>query len=483
MKYIETIKSIALVILFTLSVTLASIYIVNTQRLTMAGESPLDLDSLLFLRGEGVKVTELDASYLMPEVVSYSVGGDMRTVYADGLSAAEIYRSTHDMLASVLSGIDDAGVVADREAVIAECTSAESFVYLKYHAPLPAPLILTSITNEALSSQTAPIGESTKNVSEVFLILETVSANSTTYSAVVVCGDGRVLRCRQSEASVQYFQIDTLTAYNGTQSATVSDFAANLDSTASLSLSATSVTTDKMISAPLVAVDETIDGSSMLDESMLRAFEFNPDRINTYNESANVAVYVEDNVTLRVEPRQIRYTVSGDGGIEAARLLGYESYSGNYSIIELVGAAGSFIDSLRIASSGMIGGEAIPTLTSIRSEDGRLTLRYELTFDGATFYTDGFEPLVGYTLTFEGGRLKSADICTLHFRSGIGSVASYTQAWTLEKLAPRLSPMVRESVGRVEPGYIVTTPDDSSQATASFEWVYVYGDTSKEVEE
>ena len=91
MKHIETIKSIAVTLLFILMVVLAGFYIVNTQRLTVKGDSGAQLDSLLVIRGGDTENAGYDKTLVMPASVAFCENGRMYACLYDGNVMYDMY--------------------------------------------------------------------------------------------------------------------------------------------------------------------------------------------------------------------------------------------------------------------------------------------------------------------------------------------------------------------------------------------------------
>nr|MBQ4319022.1 hypothetical protein [Clostridia bacterium] len=152
MKHIETIKSIAVTLLFILMVVLAGFYIVNTQRLTVKGDSGAQLDSLLVIRGGDTENAGYDKTLVMPASVAFCENGRMYACLYDGNVMYDMYGVFSETLTLLLGPQSKAVLSENGEELWKECAASENFIYVKYHTPLPAPVIYTGLRGGTLSS-------------------------------------------------------------------------------------------------------------------------------------------------------------------------------------------------------------------------------------------------------------------------------------------------------------------------------------------
>ena len=223
MKNLEPIKTLILTVLFISMVSLAGVYIVNTQRLAMYDDTLVDPDRLLIIREDGGELTEYDRALIMPEAVCYSVNGTMKGCIGDASIISDMYAALGDTLRTLLGPASFGSLTSDGQAVWDELASCDDLVYIKYHTPLPAPVIYAALIGGTVSSPPEYASGDTINIRELIIKLENISADHYDYTAAARDASGNVLIYTPSSES-ELFDMTDLTVFESSKSVIECEF-------------------------------------------------------------------------------------------------------------------------------------------------------------------------------------------------------------------------------------------------------------------
>jgi len=478
MSHKESIKTAAVVLLFCCMVTLAALYIVNTQRLTVNGDPAVDINRLLIIRSGGGELTEYDRSLVMPEAVCIGNSGNMYGCLSDSGTLYDIYSVVSKPLAELLGPSSKAEICGDDEgsALWQKCLDSENFIYIKYHTPLPSPIIYAGLKGGTVSTPPEYASGEPSNIREMFIILENSNGNSYEYYAAARDGDGRIVRYELADRRGNYFDISEISAFASNRNFVNCSFADdNADDLYSpLVFKDTAIITDAQLQSQLITVSEAMtDGIS---DRLLRFFGFNPDRLNTYRESGGAAVYVETGATLRHSTGSLHYAVTDAGkGLDVSELLGYENYSGDYNVYELLCASGELIRRIKSIDHMLCGGDAAMLLSDIHYSDGSITVGFGLTWNGVMLYGTDYSPIRSLEVTFDGGRITDVTVSSAAITGAASAIVSFPQSFTMNGLRTRISEdAIADGIpGDIRLAYIIAS-EFSSNAAFSSDWLYVW---------
>jgi len=503
MKHIETIKSIAVTLLFMLMVVLAALYIVSTQRLTVKSDEGAPLDSLLVIRDSGT--VGYDSTMVMPASVAFCENGRMYGCFCDSSVLYDMYAVTSELLTLLLGPMSSASAVQDGDAFWNECAASDNFIYIKYHTQLPAPVIYAGLRGGTLSSAPEYASGDAFNISELFIMPEDTekSAESAEHRdgkvrwyAVVRDENGNTAKYEvgsdyEADGESFDFTIGRISVFgtgNGVRECGF--YFESGEDFGNIKLRSTALMTPHDLALPAITVSSGLSGG--MTDGLLRFFDFNPDRLNTYTESDGTTVFVETHGVLRFGADELSYHSSGGiGGIELASLLGYESYSGTYNVYELISAAGELFR--RVKSHDVsIGGIAAAQLTDVEYSEGRIKITLGLTYGGVLLYGEDYRPVCALEVTFSEGYLTDAVISLVSVDGYTEMIECFPQSWTLRTLSSRLPelpeitdeggngvPVPDTSLGDVRLGYVIggnyaDGSDSDNRNGIAGSWLYLY---------
>ena len=160
---------------------------------------------------------------------------------------------------------------------------------------------------------------------------------------------------------------------------------------------------------------------------------------------------------------------SEEGGLSISALLGYENYSMNYNLYELLNASCALYNRLKQIDLTLAGGRASPALLGISASGRDVTFRFGMAYDGILLYDAAYAPLIAYEVTFSSSYVTEASVSFLHITGTASSVTSFGQEWTMGKIAAE---MTEPASGSIRLAYLIA--DFSGSGTYSPEWIYVY---------
>lgn len=140
-----------------------------------------------------------------------------------------------------------------------------------------------------------------------------------------------------------------------------------------------------------------IAGSESHFTSWLRAFRFNPDKLNYHTEPDGTTVYVESHGILSWGTDRITYTASEGGGVAV------DEFCTPYEIdlYTYLRAASAFLSEVSSMHIYYTGGDAVPRLTSVTAAGDSVTLHFGLFADNLPVYYNGESTRISMTFTGE----------------------------------------------------------------------------------
>lgn len=453
---IEYAKTALIAVLFMAMTVLAFFEIVLTQQINRP-EPNIDIESLLVLYDDRPQST-IDP-YILPEFLGYSIGGVSRGLFGSETTMRGIYGALKDLMAELLTG----GVCRTLNSSEADETWTGAregdFIYVSYFEELPA-----SVIAYAVSDGETELAEGDIPYIRELLFTPYRSGEADSWRLVTRSSEGAVSIYTPKEGEEPpVFDDSAVTAYNNSRQLGQFEFLGLVPEI--IAASGTKIdentgdgakTSKNAIDGSLAVYDDEaadvlnlmhdlspvqgiarlfglrdttvlIDGEfsqkdisvetgpeltgrileSNAAEELLGLLGINTERVAPYR-SQGYTIYLGESGRVRFsDAGGIDYTAvssgnkAGSGGVPVSSFLGYENYGGRYTFFELLNAAASLLEKLKVISPDLLGGEAYPGLVSVSAGDAGL----ELVFG---YYYDNYR-IIGLgsaiTMTFSGGAL------------------------------------------------------------------------------
>jgi hypothetical protein len=482
----ELIKTVIIVLLFLSMVTLASVEIVQTQRLSNIPAEDIDIESLLVLHDDRASGTI--APYILPEFLGYSIGGVSRGLFGGETTMRGLYGLLYGVMTELLTAGVCKTLPADEGEAVWDAAREGDFVYICYFEELPASAIAYAVSDGGTELAEGDV----PYIRELFIRLADPGQNSPC-CIVTRSEDGRVSVYSHKPGKIAPdFDQSLLTAYNNSrqlaQFSFLGDFEAKTDvsrdkigesgaekdgNTVSGETAAdiSTVTAASGGEEPEYAGDENAAeglarfyrlrdttvliggeftqkyiiaetgaslskriGDSGAEEKLLELLGINTDRVAPYH-SKGYTIYLGESGRVRIsDTGGIDYTAvssagSTGGGVPVSSFLGYERYGGRYTYFELLTAAASLLESISEISPDLLGGEAVPGLISVSAGEAGLKMVFGYFYDN--YRIIGLGPAV--TLAFADGMLTELALTPASITKS-GLCVSLPQEWAIKHL-------------------------------------------------
>lgn len=334
------------------------------------------------------RAASFDTDLLLPDVAVVRTAEGARAIRNSDAVVEELFASALPSLRAALAvGFQDAGDFSELPALLgSDC------LYLHFTGELPLTLfrVLLSVPADDGEDETAPFG-----VSHVLLLPD---------------GNGRIARvCFASAEGVH-----TVVLGDASQRQTYeSVFAQYADSFAACTMNVTdtdvsTVITDRVLVRRLVPDGNTAfllrqDAADF--NAVLRAFSFNPDKLNYHTEPDGTMTCVESHGILRVSADGVAYLATGSGGVSLRGISGSEDAGASLS--SYLNACGFLIDLFSDMNRRYVGGDARLVLTSVSAtENAGVSFVFRYRFDNVPLrISDDAVALPGLRVTFSRGLL------------------------------------------------------------------------------
>ncbi len=321
----------------------------------------------------------LQPNLLTPAVIAVSENGTAHAVLHSAVVIGDLYEELSPFLADCLA--QTPALVNDTMWQLA--IASPKVVYIRYHGELPYQIV------HAFASAAA--GEEG--------YLHDPTAIGVAELCLRLTGDTAQLLVRGS-AGVYSFSAPVMEA-----GVTFSHYVDNYSDVFYLcTLSGTSepavlltervVTRDISVSAGTAAL---IAENDTHFAGWLRAFRFNPDKLNYHTESDGTTVYVESHGILSCGADRITYTAAEGGGVSV------DEFCTPYDIAlyTYLRAASAFLSEVSSMHIYYTGGDAVPRLASVSVDGEAVTLHFGLFADNLPVYYNGKSTLISITFTGE----------------------------------------------------------------------------------
>ena len=384
-KIVEAVKTAVLALLSVSLVLLVIIYIGGTHiyqsMISEQGKQPFDK---LWSVQSDVDTDGIDSSRLIPELVGYKLAGSEPVgCISDGLAAAELYELVSPCLVELFgSGSKCAALDASEGAMkMSQAAGSSEFVYLRYHEPVMYQMIYSYAAGKLIvaDGNTAVMGEGVESVyvSEIIIVPD-MEAQGHRFIALANDGAGGYFEFTRGDGVVDsVFFMSKLAAGAGSESsiATIGfGFAEDAQLSPTQPIFGAELETEQISSEPISLID------SELDTALLRLFDYNPDKLDSYRDDSGVT-YVNSRGRLRMSSGELIYQAGDPStGIRLEGLLGY-SVDKALSLYDKLTAVDNIISRLDDISHELIGGEASLCLGEVYTEGGLLVFEYFYTYN------------------------------------------------------------------------------------------------------
>ncbi len=384
--------------------------ILTIQSYSLKSQVPFDLDQITARQSQ----RSIDISSLVqPAFMGITVDGERygSSVSTNTLSA--LYATVSPVLSESLT---DTYASHGMDAQWTEAIAQPFSVYVRYHHALPDYLLHT-----AAGGNTAK-----KCVSYVYeMILLPYSAETNTVSILTKDTEGAVT-IYQKNGTEKIFTSDDLAGLLNSYSSMLQPF------TFSDSVHPEPIFSDSLLTRNIVMTD----GSAALLhnhenslKAILRLFSINPDKLlSSHVAEDGTGSYSDLSGIFYVHNSVFEYKAASDGGVP---VQDYVPSSATPTMGDYLQASLYVFRQIRAQNEHFTGGDADITLAGVSSDNGRVTLWFDYTFDN--LHIADAQPAL--TVTFENGRLTSAQIYTLSVRNLGTRSESITEWWFEDYLA------------------------------------------------
>ena len=383
-KYIyatELARNIILALLVVSMILLVVMYIGGThiyQSMT-TDESERPFDKLWSVQSD-VNTEGLDATRMLPEFIGYKLASSTPVgCMADRESALELYNLITPCLIELFgsSGICVGLDAQSGQQLFSEAASGSEYIYIRYHVPVMYQLIFAYASEKLVisDSDVAHLSSDLTNayISEIIIIPDN---NVAAHRFVAYAFDGSdryfMFRLEESVLSSSFY----MSRLSDEQLA-IKTYPFDFADIPALSISQPML--DAELEAEVITSNESGFDSIDTRNSLLRLFDFNPDKLSSYIDD-DAEVFVRSTSRLRLGGGRISYQASDIGsGVTLRNLLGY-SVNDGLSLYDQLTAADNLIRSIGEISNELIGGEAALCLGDVYTENGLLYVEFFYTY-------------------------------------------------------------------------------------------------------
>lgn len=388
----------------------------------------------------------VSGEYLLPSFIGIRAKGEQRGISAGYNTVQDLYGMFTPVLCDVLNG-SFKKVSADR---FNGALTAASFVYLKYHTPLPWQSVYVCAGGTE----------------------ETYDAALSVYELLILPDQGFRILARTVDKEVylfegtykSYFTVETLDMFLNAYQRNMTDFVFSED------VQREPLFTERLRTKNMLVTENTaalIQNRESHIAAILRLMNFNPDKLYTHEEGDSSVVYVETHGVLRLLDDAVNYTsASADGGIPVDLFAGGHDRE-SYTLGDYLKTSRVIFEEIKELSAHYAGGDADILLESVHTDaDGSVTLRYVYAFDNLRL--SGCEPAL--VTVFRRGRMTDFRLFSVSARNLGVQEETFLEEWYYG-LAKQNCPE-DQRVADVCPVYRTDFYSDSISA----EWAVVYGD-------
>ena len=386
-SFIEMLKSILLVLLFALAVTMTFMYFKRTSILQFTSNDAL-ASKALNINTDIVKSEYVD-NQILPEIIAVKKPDeDGYAIHNDRGYLLSIYQIAEKNFAVILS--DKSLCKKENGEVWNDVIKEDSYLYVKFHSELPSSLIsMHAAKSTSVSShQYYPNGEAPYVYEVIFTEFSSKKGSVFAYSRDL---DGNIYSYSLTKdineniiASPEAFD-----DYIEAKAMTKASFLGQVD--AKINILPSTVIFESSIEPPRIQeniIDKGLSTETEIYTKILELFNINPYKTGNYfDEEASSTVYIATHGKVSISDKFISYSTENDnGGVDISEFIGEKTYS--LSVADEILAAEIIADSLKETAPDFFGGEADMLLVDIRKSGSELTLEYSYYLDNNSIDSD-----------------------------------------------------------------------------------------------
>ena len=395
-------NAVLAVLMFAVLALTASVIALLALNAAFEGDVVFDMEQF------SASDTEKDAvigEHLLPSFIGIRAKGEQRGISAGYNTVYDVYEVFTPVLCDVMNG-SFKQVTADR---FEKALSSSSFVYMKYHTPLPwqSVYVCAGGTDESYSGELS------------------------VYELLILPEQGFRILIRTVEHEVylfegtyrSYFTVETLDSLLKAYQRNMADFIFTEDAANEPQFTERLRTKNMLVTENTAAL---IQNRESHIAAILRLMNFNPDKLYTHEESDSGVVYVESHGVLRLLDDAVDYTAaSSDGGIPVELFLGRYGNGGN-TLGDYLRSSCVIVGKIKSLSAHYAGGDADILLESVSTQkDGSVTFRFLYAFDNLRL--SGCEPAL--VVVFRSGKLTDFRLFSVSARNLGVQEDSFLEEW------------------------------------------------------
>ena len=462
--WIETAKSMVMILLFACVLILLGVYIALLSDMWTKEDAYGGVVDKIHLLASGEHTADYpEGAYLLPESMLFRDGETSRMLYmsSDGAMLAS-YTRTSELLTEVFSNASDFRWINEHSTVVrwADLVNSDSCLYVSYHSELPVQIVgyfTAALTDTALRMESAdPI------LVKELAICKTEDGE---YIAMLRASSGALYACSSWDDPSHFADLYVHSLYELEKlSATVNTFVEgafsggysedlNVFSSSTVPVLLSGINTPKFrFSVPhfRMILDNKED-----TKAFLQTFSYNPNKINRHEEASGTSVFVEEHGRLKISDSVISYTAAQNGGISASVQLGADA--SDMDLYNAVLYASRILDRLRAIRPLYFGGDCELILHSVSGKDGQIEIRFRYYADNLLLRNQPGEIL----FVFASDTLVSAEITGLSGYNVTDADHIYSGAWAAERF--------HSAIGTIDSMAIVY--DYSVGTAVSAQWI------------
>jgi len=395
------IVSVVLVFLVLMAAMVLTVMLNSSASGTLYSDPPFAISSLI----SDVEKESADVShgeYILPAFIGVSPASEDRGISVGHNIVKELYDMVAPCLAAGLSGTPEEETAVNWSMLARSCR----VVYIRYHSALPVS-VLQSAAAAVSGREEEHGGESVLPVREMFVLLPDEQY-----------GDCQII-LRDTSGAIWRYLCSPQEEYP--TMAQVQSFAEGLSGSfyrfrliqqedgAMEPVFLERMRVRNILMTPGTAVMMQENRVDDLKKLLLN-YDFNPDKLNTHEETDGTRVIVESHGVFRTQNDRLTYTAGADGGIALQHFIGYQE---SYDLSDNLRAACTIIEDLRGIHPYYLGGDAEAILTEVSLVSGQLRMVFRYVFDNLLL--DGCRPAA--VVVTEGDKVVSVDLYATAIRS------------------------------------------------------------------
>ena len=473
----ERFKSIILVILFCAVLVLSSVYIVMTYEETIDSGSMINVNSMIFMSDKASMPNTMSDSMLKvtPSFIGYKYDSVTKGIIGNRNIIDSIYSVFTEQIELYLGKEAECIVYSEHEGnmFLNKCLNSEKFVYFKFHNAWVSSM-LRAYTNYGESSDLTefPKGE-VLTVSEILL-----SYYLDQWRFITIDANGTVAEYKL-EKPLEDFDIIWLSAYNENKSFIDFEFGANAKNEAhGYKFASTAIISNDTAFAKYFSAavpNNLVMVESSIQDKYAELFFINLDRSGQFdsNESKD---YIDSHGTLSLSSEgTLTYSASdNDGGISLSNYLGYENYSENYTVDDILRASARLLYNLDSVNNLAFGGTAYMSLNNVTVSGSNVVVEFGYYCDNIAIAGNDGVRTPAARIVCDGKKIISVSILSVTFIENIEKSPMLPQNWVLEQLSASKGESIKDKALTVNPLYVLPKISDASDESSYVhaEWAY-----------